>query len=74
MKRFISRDKGSLKRWEAKLIGKDPKTGIPTLCIGDLCCGSVGFLIKMLQKIEHYLLNKLTGDKKQYEELFEQWK
>ena len=58
----------------AKLIAKDPKTGIPTLRIGDLCCGSAGFLIKMLQKIEHYLLNKLTGDKKQYEELFEQMK
>jgi type I restriction enzyme M protein len=57
----------------AKLIERD-SNGIPTLRIGDLCCGSAGFLIKMLQKIEHYLLNKLTGDKKQYEELFEQIK
>jgi type I restriction enzyme M protein len=57
----------------AKLISKD-SNGIPTLRIGDLCCGSAGFLIKMLQKIEYYLLNKLTGDKKQYEELFEQLK
>ena len=57
----------------AKLIERDSE-GIPTLRIGDLCCGSAGFLIKMLQKTEHYLLNKLTGDKKQYEELFEQIK
>ncbi len=57
----------------AKLIERDSEE-IPTLRIGDLCCGSAGFLIKMLQKTERYLLNKLTGDKKQYEELFEQIK
>jgi len=57
----------------AKIIGKD-FNGVPTLRIGDLCCGSAGFLIKMLQKTEYYLLNKLTGDKKLYEALFEQLK
>lgn len=54
-----------------KLINRDPKTGYPTLRIGDLCCGSAGFLIKILQDIKSHLLNKLTGDKKQYEEIFE---
>lgn len=55
----------------ARLIKKDSETGLPALRIGDLCCGSGGFLIKALQEIKSYLLTKLTGDKKQYEELFE---
>jgi type I restriction enzyme M protein len=58
----------------AKLINKDPKTGIPSLRIGDPCCGSGGFLIKALQEIKKFLLTRLTGDKKQYEALFEEMK
>lgn len=61
------------KEGAAKIIAKD-SDGIPTLQIGDLCCGSGGFLIKMLQKIEYYLLNRLTGDQKQYRELMGQLK
>ncbi|UOW69056.1 HsdM family class I SAM-dependent methyltransferase [Paraclostridium bifermentans] len=55
----------------AKLIQKDPKTGYPTFKVGDTCCGSAGFVIKMLQEIRSYLLTKLSGDKKQHEEIFE---
>ncbi|BCN30114.1 HsdM family class I SAM-dependent methyltransferase [Anaeromicropila herbilytica] len=54
-----------------KLIGIDPKTGYPTFKVGDLCCGSAGFLIKMLQEIKNHLLTKLGGNTKHYEEVFE---
>ena len=62
------------KEGAARLINRDPATGLPTFRIGDPCCGSGGFLIKALQEIKMYLLAKLTGDKKQYEELFEEMK
>lgn len=48
--------------------------GIPKLRVIDGCCGSAGFIIKALLEIKNYLLNKLTGDKKYYEELFEKMK
>lgn len=54
-----------------KLIGIDPKTGYPTFKVGDLCCGSAGFLIKMLQEIKNHMLTKLGGNTKHYEEVFE---
>ncbi len=62
------------KEGAAKLISKDPDNGNPNFRVADLCCGSAGFLIKVLQEIKKYLLNNLTGDKKQYEELFERMK
>lgn len=54
-----------------KLIEIDPKTGYPTFKVGDLCCGSAGFLIKMLQEIKNHMLTKLGGNTKHYEEVFE---
>ena len=48
--------------------------GIPKLRVIDGCCGSAGFIIKALLEIKNYLLNKLTGDKRYYEELFEKMK
>lgn len=54
-----------------KLIGIDPKTGYPTFKVGDLCCGSAGFLIKMLQEIKNHMLTRLGGNTKHYEEVFE---
>lgn len=57
----------------AKLIEVD-ENGIPKLRVLDGCCGSAGFLIKALSEIKNYLLYKLTGDKKYYEELFEKMK
>ena len=56
----------------AKIIEKDPKTGLPTLRILDTCCGSAGFLIKALSEIKNYLLYDLSGDKKQHEALFKE--
>lgn len=54
----------------AKLVYKDAN-GIPTLKIGDLCCGSGGFLISIMQELKYFLLNKIGGDKKDHEKLFE---
>lgn len=54
-----------------KLIEIDAKTGYPTFKVGDLCCGSAGFLIKMLQEIKNHMLTKLGGDTKHYEKVFE---
>lgn len=56
----------------SRIIGRDPKTGIPTLRILDPCCGSGGFLIKALIKIRNFLLYDLSGDKKDHEELFKE--
>lgn len=61
----LTKDRGE------KLIQKDPKTGYPTFKVGDTCCGSAGFVIKMLQEIRSYLLTKLSGNKKYNEEIFE---
>ncbi len=61
------------KNGAAKLIEVD-ENGIPKLRVIDGCCGSAGFIIKVLLEIKNYLLNKLTGDKKYYEELFEKMK
>ena len=61
-------------RGAAKIIEVDPNTGIPTLRIGDPCCGSAGFLIPAMKNMRNYLLNKLTGDKKYYQQLFEAMK
>lgn len=47
----------------ARIIGKDPKTGIPTLRVLDPACGSAGFLIKALEEIKKYMLNELSGNK-----------
>jgi type I restriction enzyme M protein len=55
-----------------KLVEIDSKTGYPTFKVGDLCCGSAGFLIKMLQEIKNHMLTKLGGRNiKHYEEIFE---
>lgn len=54
-----------------KLVEIEPKTGYPTFKVGDLCCGSAGFLIKMLQEIKNHMLTKLGGNTKHYEEVFE---
>ncbi len=62
------------KEGAGKLIETDPKTGYPTFKVGDLCCGSAGFLIKMLQEIKNHMLTKLGGNTKYYEEIFEQMK
>lgn len=59
------------KEGAGKLIEIDPKTGYPTFKVGDLCCGSAGFLIKMLQEIKNHMLTKLGGNTKHYEEVFE---
>ncbi|MBN1048295.1 N-6 DNA methylase [Clostridium botulinum] len=48
--------------------------GIPKLRVIDGCCGSAGFIIKALLEVKNYLLNKLSGDKQYYEELFEKMK
>lgn len=48
--------------------------GIPKLRVLDGCCGSAGFIIKALLEVKNYLLNKLSGDKQYYEELFEKMK
>jgi len=58
------------KEGSGKLIETDPKTGFPTFRVGDLCCGSAGFLINILQKIENHMLTKLGGNTKHYEEIF----
>lgn len=57
-----------------KLIEIDPKTGYPTFKVGDLCCGSAGFLIKMLQEIKNHMLTRIGGDRKHYKEVFEMMK
>lgn len=54
----------------SKIIGKDPKTGIPTFRVLDPCCGSAGFLIKALTEIKNFMLYELSGDKKTHAELF----
>lgn len=54
-----------------KLIETDPKTGYPKFKVGDLCCGSAGFLIKMLQEIKNHMLTRLGGNTKHYEEVFD---
>ena len=55
----------------SKLIEKDFKTGYPKFKVGDLCCGSAGFLIKMLQEVKTYLLTKVGGhSSKYYYEIF----
>lgn len=59
------------KNGAGKLIEIDPKTGYPTFKVGDLCCGSAGFLIKMLQEIKNHMLTKLGGNTKHYEEVFQ---
>lgn len=57
-----------------KLIEADPKTGYPKFKVGDLCCGSAGFLIKMLQEIKNHMLTKLGGNIRYYEEVFDKMK
>lgn len=57
-----------------KIIEVDPQTGIPTIRFADLCCGSVGFIIKCLLEMKNLLFNKLTGDKEYYKDLFEKMK
>lgn len=59
------------KEGAGKLIEIDPKTGYPKFKVGDLCCGSAGFLIKMLQEIKTHMLTKLGGNTKHYEQVFE---
>lgn len=59
------------KEGAGKLIEIDPKTGHPKFKTGDLCCGSAGFLIKMLQEIKNHMLTKLGGNTKHYEQVFD---
>lgn len=54
-----------------KLIETDPNTGYPKFKVGDLCCGSAGFLIKLLQEIKNHMLTRLGGNTKYYEEVFD---
>lgn len=56
----------------SKIIGKDPKTGIPTLRILDPACGSAGFLIKALEEIKNYMLYELSGNKEHHKEQFKE--
>lgn len=53
-----------------KLVEKDFKTGYPKFKVGDLCCGSAGFLIKMLQEIKSYMLTRIGGSTKDHEQFF----
>jgi len=60
-----------------KSPGKITKLDIhnrPEFKVLDGCCGSGGFLIKMLEELKQYLLIELTGDRKQWEERFEKMK
>ncbi|MCW6078095.1 class I SAM-dependent DNA methyltransferase [Clostridium sporogenes] len=59
------------KEGAGKLIEIDPKNGYPKFKVGDLCCGSAGFLIKMLQEIKTHMLTKLGGNTKHYEQVYE---
>lgn len=56
----------------SKIIGKDPKTGIPTLRILDPACGSAGFLIKALEEIKNYMLYELSGNKEHHRAQFKE--
>ncbi|MUL33941.1 HsdM family class I SAM-dependent methyltransferase [Priestia megaterium] len=56
----------------SKIIGKDPKTGIPTLRVLDPTCGSAGFLIKMLEEIKGYMLYELSGNKDHHQTQFKE--
>lgn len=56
----------------SKIIGKDPKTGIPTLRVLDPTCGSAGFLIKMLEEIRNYMLYELSGNKEHHKAQFKE--
>jgi len=56
----------------ARIIGKDPKTDIPTLRVLDPCCGSAGFLIKALEEIKKYMLYELSGNKEHHKAQFKE--
>jgi type I restriction enzyme M protein len=45
--------------------------GMPEFKIIDGCCGSGGFIIKMLHEIERYMLHELAGDSVTYQKRFE---
>jgi type I restriction enzyme M protein len=60
------------KQGSSKIIGKDPKTGIPTLRILDPACGSAGFLIKALEEIKNYMLYELAGNKEHHKAQFKE--
>ncbi len=62
-----------LKQNPGKIIKLD-KNKIPEFKVLDGCCGSGGFLIKMLEELKQYLLFELAGDRKQWEERFEKIK
>ena len=56
----------------ARIIGKDSKSGIPTLRMLDPCCGSAGFLIKALEEIKKYMLTELSGNKEHHRAQFKE--
>ncbi len=62
-----------LKKTPGKII-KLNKNGVPEFKVLDGCCGSGGFLIKMLEDLKQYLLIELAGDRRQWEERFEMMK
>jgi len=62
-----------LKKFPGKIIKVD-RNNIPEFKVLDGCCGSGGFLIKMLEELKQYLLIELAGDRKQWEERFEKMK
>lgn len=62
-----------LKKSPGKII-KLNKNNIPEFKVLDGCCGSGGFLIKILEEIKQYLLIELAGDRKQWAERFEKMK
>jgi type I restriction enzyme M protein len=49
-------------------VGTD---GMPEFKMIDGCCGSGGFIIKMLHEIKRYMLHELSGDSKEYQKRFE---
>ncbi len=49
-------------------VGTD---GMPEFKMIDGCCGSGGFIIKMLHEIKRYMLHELAGDSATYQKRFE---
>lgn len=62
-----------LKKTPGKIIKLD-RNNIPEFKVLDGCCGSGGFLIKMLEELKQYLLIELAGDRNQWKDRFEKMK